>query len=247
MILFILSVVFFLIAFVYASVGMGGGTAYLAAMAIMGLPPSLLPPMALSCNTLVSASALYHFYRTGNLRMVNVVPFLCASIPAAYVGGVLEINDNLFRILLAGSLALSGILMIFKKESFEKRRALDWKNVWWVAIPVGGALGLLAGLIGIGGGVFLIPILLFFGWARTKEASAAGALFILANSLAGLMGHWSAGQIQIHWMWPLLLVVAVGGWLGGRAGSIHFSPVKLQRVFGGIILFVSWKIARTLF
>jgi len=203
----LLCVLFLVIAFVYASAGMGGGSAYLATMALLGVPKVLLPAVALSCNALVSSSSFYHYYRNGHLRYENVVPFLVASVPCAYIGGVLEISDTLFRVLLASSLALAGIVMILKKESFERRRSLGWKNVWWFSIPIGGSLGLLAGLIGIGGGVFLIPVLLFFGWAKTKEAAAAGAFFILANSIAGLAGHYVAGRIEIGWMWPTMLVV----------------------------------------
>lgn len=243
----LLCLIFFVIAFVYASAGMGGGSAYLAAMALMGVPKALLPAVALSCNTLVSSSSFYHYYRQGFLRYQNVVPFLVASVPCAFIGGVLEISDTLFRVLLASSLALAGIVMILKRESFEWKRKLEWDNVWLVALPIGGLLGLLAGLIGIGGGVFLIPLLLFFGWAKTKEAAAAGALFILVNSVSGLLGHFVAGRVQIDWMWPVLLVVIVGGWLGGRVGAFKYSPLGLQKVFGGIILFVAYKMCRTLF
>jgi len=175
----LLCLVFFVIAFVYASAGMGGGSAYLAAMALLGVPKVLLPAVALSCNTLVSSSSFYHYWRKGHLRFQNVVPFLVASIPCAFIGGVLEISDTLFRTLLCSSLVLSGIVMILKREAFARSRSLEWNNVWLFALPIGGGLGLLAGLIGIGGGVFLIPLLLFFGWAKPKEAAAAGALFIL--------------------------------------------------------------------
>ncbi len=225
---------------------MGGGSAYLATMALLGVPKALLPAVALSCNTLVSSSSFYHYFKGGHFRWQNVIPFMVGSVPFATIGGVLEISDFLFRVLLVTSLAFSGIVMVLKKESFQKRKTLSWSNVWWIAVPIGAFLGLLAGLIGIGGGVFLIPVLLFFGWAKTKEAAAAGAFFILVNSLAGLAGHAVAGRVAIDWMWPVLLVVLVGGWLGGRFGSFKYSPVGLQKVFGAIILFVAFKIGKSL-
>ncbi len=245
--LFLLSGIFFVIAFIYASAGMGGGSAYLATMALLGVPKVLFPAVALSCNTVVASSSFYHYARNGFLRWPQVLPFLVASVPAAYLGGVIEVSDFWFRALLATSLGLSALFMILKKESFQRENTLNWKTIWWVALPIGTSLGLLAGVVGIGGGVFLIPILLFFGWASTKEAAAAGALFILVNSLAGLTGHWIAGRIEISWMWPTLLIVFIGGWLGGYVGSLKYSPVVVQKVFGGIILFVAWKIGRTLF
>jgi uncharacterized membrane protein YfcA len=195
----------------------------------------------------VASNSFYHYCRNGFLRWELVLPFLVASVPAATFGGMISLSDFWFRLLLSTSLALSAIFMILKKESFQRRKNLDWNNVWWVALPLGAALGLLAGFIGIGGGVFLIPILLFFGWANTKEAAAAGAFFILANSIAGLAGHLMAGRVQISWMWPTLLVVLIGGWLGGRIGSLKYSPVGVQKIFGAIILFVAWKIGKALF
>ena len=179
-------------AFVYASVGHGGASAYIAAMALAGIAPAELRPIALVLNVLVSSIATYKFWRAGHFRWRLLWPFAAVSIPFAYLGGAITLPGNLYKIVV-------GVVLVYAAWQLWRsgRAGEEMKVVREPAIPlamaIGAAMGLLSGLTGVGGGIFLSPLLLMLGWAGTKQTSAVAAPFILVNSVAGLAAGFVAG------------------------------------------------------
>ena len=174
-------------AFLYASVGHGGASAYIAAMALAGIAPSEMRPVALQLNVLVSAIATYKFWRAGHFRWALFWPFAAVSIPAAYLGGAITLPGGAYRILVGLVLLYAGWQLWWSaRHGEELRPARPLRRP--LAMAIGGVLGVLSGLTGVGGGIFLSPLLLLFGWAGTKQTSATSAPFILVNSIAGMAG-----------------------------------------------------------
>ncbi len=240
---YILISLFFLTALLYSSAGLGGGSTYLALLALFGLSYTSIPLFALSCNILVVSGGFWHFYRAGHFRLKNVLPFLVTSIPLAYLGGSLSISKKVFSLLLALSLACAAF-RLFLREEEKLLRELSWKEAYLFGVPVGGLIGFLSGLIGIGGGIFLSPLLMLFRWANSKQAAAAASLFILVNSVSGLLGQLSKGPSFEHatLLLPLLMAVFIGSQIGARWGAFQVSKLTLQRLSAGIILFASVRI-----
>jgi uncharacterized membrane protein YfcA len=207
-------VIFFVVAFLYATVGFGGGSAYLAVLAMIGLPYQAIPQVALVCNLIVSGGGVWHFNRGGHYDLKTISPFMVLSVPMAYVGGYVLIGQRLFMILLGASLFAAGIRMCFTKPTVRHPRALSTVSAWSIGLPVGAALGLLAGMVGIGGGIFLAPVLLLSGWTNEKQTAAAASLFIFLNSAAGLIGQFTKGVHIDMMIVPLALAVFFGGQIG---------------------------------
>jgi uncharacterized membrane protein YfcA len=239
-----LPVAFLAIALVYAAAGFGGGSAYLAVLALTGLSHQAIPQTALMCNVVVTAGGVWHFHRGGHMDLKRVVPFFVLSIPMAYVGGRIQIGREPFYLLLSLSLLAAGVRMMMPTPE-AARRAVSQGRVWLVGLPVGAALGLLSGIVGIGGGVFLAPILLLTGWTTPKQTAAAASLFILVNSAAGLTGHVVKAS-YMGWMTAVLALAALaGGQIGSRAGSYRLSGAGVRRILAAIIIVVGarlfWK------
>jgi uncharacterized membrane protein YfcA len=239
-----LPVAFFLVALAYSAAGFGGGSAYLAVLAVSGIPYQTMPQTALACNVVVTLGGVWHFHRGGHLALKLVLPFFLLSIPMAYVGGKLPVDRHVFTLLLGLSLLAAGIHMVLPRRP-GAAQALSVTKRWLIALPVGAALGLLSGLVGIGGGVFLAPVLLISGWTTPKQTAAAASLFILLNSGAGLAGQLAKGP-QLSWMTAVLALAAlVGGQLGSRAGSYVMSSGNVRRLLAAIIIVVGvrmlWK------
>jgi uncharacterized membrane protein YfcA len=232
-------------AVIYASVGLGGGSAYLAFMALADVGFESMRFAALAMNLVVAGASFWSFHRAGHLRWPLLVPFLVTSLPAAFVGGLYRIPDQTFRLLLAGSLAAVAVRMLFWRHGLFQVRHVEWRVAWRVGPPIGAATGLLAGLTGIGGGIFLGPILIVMGWADAKKAGAVAAAFVWLNSTAGLGAHITRGNFPEVWLWPLLGVVLLGGVVGGRLGAWRLSPLVVQRVFGcvvaGVVVRLVWR------
>lgn len=233
---------FAVVAFIYSAAGLGGGSAYLAILALAGLSFDALPQVSLSCNLLVSGLAFFWYARSRYWRWKLALPFVVTSIPFSFVGGQLEVSETVFRILLSASLLLVALFFLARKKPFVVTRKLSAVQLWNWAPLCGAALGLLAGIVGIGGGIFLIPLLLISGLATPKEAASTGSFFILVNSVAGLAGRSFVQPFPFDTIWPLWLAVLIGGWLGGRSGAVRFSPVTVQRVFSAILVWASLKI-----
>jgi len=237
--LIILTLCFFLIAMVYASVGFGGGSSYLA---LLGQPLFLLTqevirPTALFCNIIVVTGGSIIFYREKKLNWKEIWPFLVASVPFAYLGGYLKLSDEVFYTLLAVTLIISSaFLWIQPQQSGISRRF----NNTPVNISLGGGIGFLSGLVSIGGGIFLSPMLHLIRWAEAKKISALASVFILVNSFSGLAGQFFRGvyNIDFSFLIPLLVAVLVGGQIGSRLGARKFNPLHIKRITA-ILVFVA--------
>ena len=235
-------VVFCLIALFYAMVGFGGGSSYLAVLVLAGLPYHTIPPIALACNLIVTTGGCWHFYRAGHFKLKNVLPFIVTSIPMAYLGGRTFIGKELFCILLGLSLLVVAVRLALPNRVFENTKEIAWSQAWMVGLPLGAVLGLLAGLVGIGGGIFLSPLLLVMRWVHVKEAAATASFFIVVNSLSGLMGQLQKEAMSFGILIPLALAVLVGGQIGSRLGAYRVPKLRLQRILAVLMLYVSVRL-----
>jgi uncharacterized membrane protein YfcA len=238
---------FLAVALVYAMVGFGGGSSYLAVLALTGLSYQSIPQIALLCNVIVTVGGVWHFHRGGHFDMKKIAPFFALSIPMAYVGGRIAIGQQLFTLLLGLSLIAAGSRAFFPDGRHAAVRAVSAARAWCIGLPVGAGLGFLAGLVGIGGGVFLAPVLLFTGWLRAKQVAAAASLFILVNSATGLGGQLIKGAYLGWSIIPLGLAVLVGGQVGSRLGAYHLPGRGVERLLAGLILAVGIRLIWRLF
>jgi uncharacterized membrane protein YfcA len=228
-------------AFAYASVGHGGASAYLAAMALAGVAPAEMRPIALSLNILVSAIATYKFQRAGFFRWRLFWPFAVFSIPLAFLGGAITLPGQAYKILVGAVLIYAAWQLWMSARAGDEMRAVREPPIAW-AIAIGAALGLLAGLTGVGGGIFLSPLLLMLGWAGTKQTSAVAAPFILVNSIAGLAAGFTTKSASLppH-IWILAGAVLVGGWLGAEYGSKRFANPLVRRILAVVLALAGGK------
>ncbi len=228
-------------AFVYASVGHGGASAYIAAMALAGLAPAEMRPIALTLNILVSSLAAYKFWRAGHFRWRLFWPFAAVSIPFAYLGGAITLPGNIYKIVVGIVLVYAAWQLWRSGRAGEEMRPVREPPIA-LAIAIGAALGLLSGLTGVGGGIFLSPLLLMLGWAGTKQTSAVAAPFILVNSAAGLAAGVVAGTAALPPLtWILAATVLVGGWLGAEYGSKRFANPIVRRVLAVVLAVAGGK------
>jgi len=222
-------------AFLYATVGHGGASAYIAAMAIAGVAPAEMRPIALQLNVLVSAIATFKFYRAGHFHWRLFWPFAVASIPAAYLGGAITLPGTAYKILVGLVLLYAGWQMWWSARAGDELRPARGVPVP-LAMAIGAALGVLSGLTGVGGGIFLSPILLLFGWAGTKQTSAVAAPFILVNSLAALAaGFVRNPTLPPDYAWWLMAAVLVGGWAGAEYGSRRFANPVIRQMLAVVL------------
>ena len=228
-------------AFGYAAVGHGGASAYIAAMALAGIAPAEMRPIALLLNILVSSLGTWKFYRAGFFRWRLFWPFAVVSIPMAYLGGAITLPGNAYKILVGVVLLYAAWQLWRSGKSGDEMREVREPPLGW-AMLIGAAMGLLAGLTGVGGGIFLSPLLLMLGWAGTKQTSAVAAPFILVNSLAGLAAIFVAkGAALPTYVWILVPAVLVGGWLGAEYGSRRFANPVVRRVLGLVLALAGAK------
>ena len=247
--MFILSFLFFLTSILYSSVGFGGGSTYLALLLIWGIPYHIFPIIALCCNIIVVSGNCFNYIRTGNINIKLLTPYLISSIPLAFIGGSLSINKIFFEILLFVILSLAGVLLLLKFRSFDDKNEVYKKTPKIISILVGGSIGFISGIVGIGGGIFLSPILLLLNAAKVKHIATTASLFILINSIAGLSGQFTKNFVfdEIHDYWPLFLIVFIGGQIGNFL-NIKIFPVRLLAlVTAGLVIFVAIRIGFKLF
>lgn len=238
-----LAFLFLVTAVLYASVGFAGGSTYNALLALAGVDHRVFPIVALGCNLIVAVGGTVRFARARLVPWRKVLPLLALSVPAAWIGGMLPVSRHLFLLLLGTSLLVAGVLLLVQpeREMAERRAAL-------VGPAVAAPLGLLSGIVGIGGGIFLAPVLHLVGWDRARRVAATASIFILANSLAGLGGQLTklAGHPELMsaatGYWPLALAVLIGGQFGSRAGVQLLPPAWLRRLTAVLILYVSARI-----
>ncbi|TAK52464.1 MAG: sulfite exporter TauE/SafE family protein [Betaproteobacteria bacterium] len=230
-----------LAAFGYASVGHGGASAYLGVMALAGIAPAEMRPVALTLNILVSAIATFKFQRAGHFRWRLFWPFAAVSIPLAFLGGAITLPGQAYKALVGAVLLYAAWQLWRSGRGGDEMRALREPPIHW-AMGIGAAMGLLAGLTGVGGGIFLSPLLLIFGWAGTKETSAVAAPFILVNSVAGLAAGLASGTAALpQHFWVLGMAVVIGGWLGAEYGSRRFANPLIRRVLGVVLALAGGK------
>ena len=222
-----------IVALLYSTVGHAGASGYLAIMALFGTPPSAMKPTALVLNIIVAVVGTLRFYRAGFFSWRTFWPFAVASIPASFVGGALSLPVPVYKSIVGLVLLYSAVRLFFSAGTADTRKATPVPI--WIALLLGAAIGLLSGLTGVGGGIFLSPILLLVGWAKTKETSGVAAAFILVNSVAGLLGHISAVSYvppDITYWAPAALI---GGWIGTELGT-RFLPVTGIRRWLSVVL-----------
>lgn len=234
-------IIFFAIAVMYSMVGFGGGSSYLAVLAMTGLAYQTIPAIALVCNLIVAGGGLIHFIKGGHFNFKKVLPFTVLSIPMAYLGGKLLVPKTLFLLLLGGSLLIAAMRMLVPDDFFSRPREIYSRKAWSIGLPVGALLGFLSGLVGIGGGIFLSPLLLFLRWVDVKQAGACASFFILANSFSGLLGQLHKQPLNYEILYPLGAAVFIGGQIGSRIGSFHLPKLHLQRVLALLIACVAIK------
>jgi uncharacterized membrane protein YfcA len=237
---------FLVIALVYSSVGFGGGSSYLALMAqpFFALLPEVIRPTALLCNIVVVTGGTIIFYRQGKLSWKEIWPFLIASVPMAFLGGFWKLQDAVFFIILGITLLIASVFLWIQHDTKQVSSSRMESAVNKAAI--GGLIGFLSGLVSIGGGIFLSPILHFLNWAEAKKISALASVFILVNSISGLIGQFSRGFPSLDWslMISLLLAVFIGGQIGSRLGAKKFKPVYVRRITALLIFIASLNILK---
>jgi uncharacterized protein len=231
-----LVIYFFIIAAVYASAGFGGGSSYLAIMSLYGLSQAVMRPTSLLCNIIVVTGGTYILWRNGFLNFKKIIPLSIASVPMAFIGGLIPLKDKTFFILLGSSLILAALLMIFQKniKPAEKEVAKPF-----YMIPLGGSIGLLSGMVGIGGGIFLSPILNLLRWDTPKNIAATASFFILINSISSLIAQHIQGKLSIDWQFvvPLLCAVFLGGQLGSRWSALKVNQTWVRHITAALILY----------
>jgi uncharacterized protein len=230
------------VAFLYASVGHAGASGYIAVMSLLALAPAVIKPTALLLNVLVACVAATQFARAGHFRWSLFWPFAVLAPPMAFVGGWLQLPAQVFQWLIGAVLLYSATQLVFRPET----KAVLHAPAVPVAVIIGAVIGLLSGLTGTGGGIFLTPLLLLMGWAAPKNAAAVSALFILLNSAFGLAGWVSSGQ---PWpaipLWALLAAAGAGGAFGATLGSRVFEPVWIKRMLAVVLVIAGLKLLLT--
>jgi len=229
----------FVVALLYSSVGHAGASGYLAAMSLFGVAPEVMKPTALALNILVATIGSVQFARAGHFSWRLFWPFALLAVPLAFIGGAVPLPASAFKLLVGGVLIFSALRFALEPHDAEALRVPALP----VAIASGGALGLLAGLTGTGGGVFLTPLLLLARWANAKNSAAVSALFILANSSAGLAGNLSRGAAFPRPALALLGAVAIGGALGSQLGSQRLPATAIKRLLALVLLTAGGKLA----
>lgn len=230
-----------LIAFLYSSVGHAGASGYIAAMTLCGYAAAVIKPTALVLNILVACIGAFQFWRAGHFSWSLFWPFGLLSVPAAFLGGYLHLSASIFKPLVGVVLLFSAVRLFFRRGDPPEVSPPPLP----AALGVGAGIGLLSGLTGTGGGIFLTPLLLFRRWAHTRPAAAVSAVFILVNSMAGLAGHFSAGQPVPSFAWVPAVSAVAGGTLGSHLGSRHFPVRTISLLLAAVLVIAGTKLILT--
>lgn len=240
--IYLFYILLFLVAFLYASVGHGGASGYLALMAIFSIAPDVLKPTALLLNLFVSLTSFIQFYRGGYFRMKLFLPFALASVPFAFIGGLITIDASVYKQILGWLLLLPVIrFFFFTNIQVEEQK----KHSLILAVGIGAVIGFLSGLIGIGGGIILSPVLLLLRWADMKQTAAISALFIFVNSLSGLAGQFTKGIQFTTDMYLYVIIAFAGGLVGAYIGSVRLKQGILKYMLATVLLIAAVKLLVT--
>ena len=245
----ILSVLFLITAILYSSVGFGGGSTYLALLLIWDIPYNIFPVIALLCNILVVIGNSLNYVRAGNYNLKLLIPFLIGSVPLAYIGGTLIIKKEVFEILLFLVLLIAGILLLINSKSFKEKDLVIKKVNIFLSFSVGSLLGLVSGIVGIGGGIFLSPILFLIKAEKPKVIATTASLFILVNSISGIFGQITKENVlnEIMDYFPLFLGVIFGGLIGNYLNLKIFSNRVLALMTSLLVIFIATRMGYRIF
>jgi uncharacterized membrane protein YfcA len=236
----VIAILFFAAAALYASVGHAGASAYLGVMGLFSFSPSVMKPTALALNILVAAIATLKFYRARLFSWSLFWPFAVASVPAAFVGGAITLPVHWYKVIVGIVLLYAAVWMF--RSSLRPLATETTAPPRWAALLTGAAIGFLSGLTGVGGGIFLSPLILYLGWADTRATSAVAAPFILVNSIAGLLGHVASVE-QLPANIPLWgVAVVLGGWIGASYGSKRAPPPVLRQLLSIVLILAGIKL-----
>lgn len=229
----------FVVATLYSSVGHGGASGYLAVMAFLAVAPEVTRPTALVLNLFVASIAAVQFCRAGYFSWKLFWPFAAASVPFAFIGGMIKLPTSVYKVFL-------GLVLLFAAFRLAWKFASDSEQTkepkLWVALIIGAAIGLLSGLVGVGGGIFLTPILLLMRWSGPKTAAGNSALFIFVNSIAGLAGNYTQVSVLPPAAWFWIIAAIAGGVIGSLLGAKRFESITLRRVLATVLLFAAVKL-----
>lgn len=235
---FLIILAIFIVAILYSSVGHGGASGYLAVMALLAVAPEITRPTALVLNVFVATIGTIQFFRAGYFSWRVFLPFAITSIPFAFVGGMITLPTTVYKIVLGVVLVLAAIRLAWNLRSEPEVRE---PNIV-IALIIGAVIGLLSGLVGVGGGIFLTPILLLMNWSETKTAAGVSAMFILVNSISGLAGNYSQVIALPSNVWIWITAAVVGGLIGSTLGAKRFDSITLRRVLALVLLFAGVKL-----
>ena len=240
----ILSILFFVTAILYSSVGFGGGSSYLALLLIWDVPYYIFPSIALICNVIVVSGNSFNYIRAGNYNFKLLIPFLIGSIPFAFIGGSLVIQKEIFEILLFCVLCIAGILLLINNKSYNDKNIIIKKISLFITLSIGVILGFISGVVGIGGGIFLSPILFLIKAENPKIIATTASIFILINSISGILGQFTKQVVVTEMInyWPLFIMVLIGGQIGNFMNIKILSNKLLVIITSGLVMFVAIRI-----
>ena len=245
----ILSIFFFITAILYSIVGFGGGSTYLALMIILDVPYYIFPIIALICNIIVVSGNSVNYIRSGNLNLRLLLPYLTGSIPFAFFGASILIEKEFFELLLFFVLLIAGVFLLIESKSFNSENFQIKKVPIFLSVIIGSILGFISGIVGIGGGIFLSPILYLLKSGYPKQIATTASLFILINSLFGIAGQLTKDRTYYEFLdyWPLFVVVLIGGLIGNMLNLKFFSNKTLVIITAVLVIFVSVRMGFKLF
>ena len=243
-----LFLLFFAIAILYSSVGFGGGSSYLAILALTGIAFTQIRSISLLCNITVVSLNVFHFQKQRLYDWKKVIPIISFSIPLAFIGGFIEVNKNIFFISLGFTLLLASLVMWFNKKIVSKRVNASHINLT-KSSSYAGIIGFISGMVGIGGGIFLAPLLHLRQWDTPKRIAATASLFILLNSISGILGYSFNSDVSVEWDLAIMLIMVVlaGSFLGNRISQQFLSPIQIKKGTAILIAFVSIRILLKIF
>ena len=247
--MFILSTLFFITAILYSSVGFGGGSTYLALLLIWEIPYYIFPIIALCCNIIVVSGNSFNYIKAGNLNIKLLTPYLISSVPLAFIGGALPIEKKVFEILLFFVLSVAGLLLLLNFKSYDDKDESYRKIPFSISFLIGAILGFISGIVGIGGGIFLSPILFLIKAAKPKQIVTTASIFILINSVSGIIGQLTKNIvfIEIQNYWFLLIAVLIGGQIGNFLNIKILHTKILALVTATLVIFVASRMGFKIF